>query len=50
MAIEPHISPTHVAAAWGLDDIDEAEIDADDIPTISITGSPPAGRLRTAAE
>jgi hypothetical protein len=52
-ALEPHMTPdyaAHVASLWGLTNFDDSDMDQDDIPTISIAGSPPAGRLRTAAE
>ena len=39
----------HVAAIWRLDDIDEADIDADDFPTLSVAGVPPARPSRRAA-
>ena len=47
LALEGHMPPayaSHVAAIWGLVDFDDSDIDQDDIPTISISGPPPAGR------
>jgi hypothetical protein len=52
VAVEQHLSPdyaAHLAQVWGLNDLDDSDIDEDDVPSISLSGSPPAGRLRSAA-
>ena len=50
-AIERHMAPeyaAYVGGIWRLDDMDEADIDEEGLPTLAISGPPPTGRLRSA--
>jgi len=50
VAIEEHLPPAyaaHLASIWGLDDIDDSDIDQDEVPTLYVSGNPPVGRLGT---
>ena len=51
VAIERHMAPeyaAYVGGIWRLDDMDEADIDEEGLPTLAISGPPPTGRLRSA--
>jgi hypothetical protein len=51
VAIERHMAPeyaAYVGGIWRLDDMDEADLDEEGLPTLAISGPPPAGRLRSA--
>jgi hypothetical protein len=49
LAIEQHLPPAyaaHLAQVWGLNDLDDSDVDPDAIPSLSLDGPPPVGRLR----
>ena len=49
LAIEQHLPPAyaaHLAGLWGLNDLDDSDIDQDDVPSLALDGPPPAGRPR----
>jgi hypothetical protein len=51
LAVEQHMTPeyaAYVGGIWGLDDMDEADIDEEGLPTLRLIGSPTVERLRTA--
>ena len=52
VAIEEYLPPAytaHLAEVWGLNAIDDSDIDADDVPTLRLYGVPSARGLRAAS-
>ena len=51
VAVERHMTSeyaAYVGGIWGLDDMDEADIDEEGLPTLRLIGAPTVERLRTA--
>ena len=52
VGIEEYLPPAytaHLAELWGLNDIDDSDIDQDEVPTLKLYGVPSARRLRAAS-